>query len=471
MVFSSLIFLLIFFPVFFISYHFIDEKYKNGFALFASLVFYSWGAPDFFLIAIFSIVVDFYIVRLMHNAEGNFRKGLLTASITLNVLLLLYFKYFNFFIDNVNKILAKQGGGVDWVEIVLPIGISFFTFQKLSYSIDIYRRVEKPLSKLRDYMLYIMLFPQLIAGPIVRYKEIASQLRNRNFNDYNQKLQGFYRFSIGLGKKVIIANTLGQEADIIFSMNPEDLNASIAWLGIICYTFQIYFDFSAYSDMAIGLGLLMGFRFPENFNSPYISQSITEFWRRWHITLSSWMRDYLYIPLGGNRVKSNVRLYFNLWFVFLISGLWHGASWNFVIWGAFHGFFLVSERLFLLKITNYIGKLGRIILTFFIVVLGWVLFRSESFAFTKQFYAALFSFEFSSLDLFLDKKAIYILIIGLILSFTFVFQRVENMYTLFTESNQLQKVAIKSLLSIFLIVISISSLSSQGFNPFIYFRF
>ena len=257
----------------------------------------------------------------------------------------MYYKYFNFFIDNLNDVLG-EGNTYEVATIILPIGISFFTFQKISYSVDIYRKTAPPLKSLRDYALYIMLFPQLIAGPIVRYNEIADQLNNRKFRDYNDRIYGIYRFAIALAKKVIIANVLGEKADLIFSSEASDLNASIAWLGIICYTFQIYFDFSGYSDMVIGLGRLMGFKFPENFNSPYIAQSISEFWKRWHMTLSNWMRDYLYIPLGGNRVNSKSRLYINLWVVFLISGFWHGASWNFIVLGAYHGLFLIFDRLF-----------------------------------------------------------------------------------------------------------------------------
>jgi len=303
------------------------------------------------------------LVYLIAFSTSTKRLVLLWVSILFNLSFLLYYKYFNFFIENLNELLG-EGNTYEIAAIALLIGISFFTFQKISYSIDIYRKTAPPLKNLRDYALYIMLFPQLIAGPIVRYNEIADQLNNRKFRDYNDRVYGIDRFAIGLAKKVIIVNVLGEKADLIFGLEATDLNASIAWLGIVCYTFQIYFDFSGYSDMAIGLGRLMGFKFPENFNSPYISQSITEFWQRWHITLGRWMRDYLYSPLGGNRVSSIGRLYFNLWVVFIISGFWHGASWNFFLWGAYHGLFLIFDRLFLNRLTKSIGKWGRVFLTF-----------------------------------------------------------------------------------------------------------
>tara|TARA_B110001469_G_C9564335_1_gene279905 strand:- start:24 stop:974 length:951 start_codon:yes stop_codon:yes gene_type:complete len=316
-----------------------------------------------------------------------------------------------------------------------------------------------------------MLFPQLIAGPIVRYNEIADQLNNREFRNYNDRIYGLYRFAIGLAKKAIIANVLGEKADLIFGLESVDLNSSVAWLGIICYTFQIYFDFSGYSDMAIGLGRMMGFKFPENFNSPYISQSITEFWKRWHITLGSWMRDYLYIPLGGNRVSSKVRLYSNLWLVFLISGLWHGASWNFVLWGAYHGLFLIFDRLFLNTLTKGIGKLGRVMITFLVVLFGWVLFRTENLTAAVDYYSALLSFDFQNIYLFVSAKFYRVLSVALIMSFLLFSDRIKNMYSRFVDSGAFQNQIIKSVFALFLITICVANLAGSGFNPFIYFRF
>ena len=356
MVFSSTVFLLYFLPLFLIFYHSVSKKFKNLIILLGSIFFYSWGAPSFVFVIIFSTYIDFHIVKKLYHSDNLSRRKLfLSASILLNLGLLGYFKYANFFVENLN--LALHNFGIQpfaWVEVALPIGISFYTFQTLTYSIDVYRNTEKPLDKASNYMLYIMSFPQMIAGPIVRFSSIAKQLNNRA-ESFDDKLSGFYRFCIGLSKKVLIANVLAQEANLIFDSNLNNLSMSQAWIGMTAYTFQIYFDFSGYSDMAIGLGKILGFKFPENFNSPYVSQSISEFWRRWHITLGDFMRDYLYIPLGGNRVSSQWRLFFNLWIVFLLSGLWHGSEWNFVIWGIYHGLFLIFDRMFLLNLLNKLG--------------------------------------------------------------------------------------------------------------------
>lgn len=470
MVFSSLIFLLLFLPIFLIGYHLVEKRYKNSFALLFSLLFYFWGAPNFILIAIGSIIVDYYLVASISRFKARNRLVMLWVSIVFNLSFLLYYKYFNFFIENLNLVL-EDGHTYDIAAIVLPIGISFFTFQKISYSVDIYRKTAPPLKSLLDYSLYIMLFPQLIAGPIVRYNEISHQLNNRELSNYNDRIYGMYRFAIGLAKKVIIANVLGEKADLIFGLESVDLNSSVAWLGIICYTFQIYFDFSGYSDMAIGLGRMMGFRFPENFNSPYISQSITEFWKRWHITLGSWMRDYLYIPLGGNRVSSKVRLYSNLWLVFLISGLWHGASWNFVLWGAYHGLFLIFDRLFLNTLTKGIGKFGRVMITFLVVLFGWVLFRTENLIEAVDYYSALLSFDFQNINLFVSAKFYRVLSVALIMSFLLFSDRIKNMYSRFIDSDTFQNQILKAVFALFLITICVANLAGSGFNPFIYFRF
>ncbi len=333
MVFSSSLFLVYFLPIFILVYTFINNRFKNLFILLASIIFYMWGAPKFIFILLGSTIIDFYIVKHLFLANTIKRKKLfLYLSLAMNLGLLAYFKYANFFVDNVSFVLQSMGfSAIEWVKVALPIGISFYTFQTLTYSIDVYRGIHKPLDKLTDYLLYIMSFPQMIAGPIVKFNLIADQITNRK-ETIDDKLQGIIRFAIGLAKKVLIANVMGQQADLIMNQNPEEITTIASWVGIIAYTFQIYFDFSGYSDMAIGLGRIMGFSFPENFNNPYNSRSITDFWRRWHMTLGQWMKDYLYIPLGGSKVKSKSRLFFNLWFVFLVSGLWHGSSWNFVLW-------------------------------------------------------------------------------------------------------------------------------------------
>lgn len=473
MVFSSSLFLLYFLPAFLFIYFLLGKKLKNIFALVASIFFYAWGAPDFIFIVLGSIVIDFYIVNWLNKSIGKKRRILLGLSVALNIGLLLYFKYANFFIDNLNGILSVWGfENIKWTYIALPIGISFFTFQKLTYSIDVYREVHSPLKKVTDYALYILMFPQLIAGPIVRFNEIADQIEDRSWNENNNnRITGFFRFTIGLGKKVLIANVLGEQVDILFGMQQMDFNTTTAWLGIIAYAFQIYFDFSGYSDMAIGIGRMIGFNFPENFNNPYISQNITEFWRRWHITLGRFMRDYLYIPLGGNKVSTR-RLYFNLWVVFLISGLWHGAAWNFVIWGAFHGFFLVADRLFLLKIYKTIGKIPSIIITFIITLIGWVLFRAENMLVAGDYLINMFSFDFMHDSIYFDKKFYTILIIAIFFSFWGGFQKIERWQEkLYAQNKSVKSILIMFFISLLILIVSIGSITSSGFNPFIYFRF
>lgn len=421
-----------------------------------------------------SIVLDFYIIRYMDSRKGKDKRWWLAASVFLNVGLLVYFKYANFLVDNVNQVLEMAGAkGFDWVKIALPIGISFFTFQKLSYSVDVYRKVHSPLDKLWDYALYIILFPQLIAGPIVRYHEIADQIKDRSHQETaDNRLLGFFRFVIGLSKKVLIANVLGAEVDRIFSLPETALTTPVAWFGIIAYSFQIYFDFSGYSDMAIGIGRMIGFKFPENFNNPYISRNITEFWRRWHMTLGRWMKDYLYIPLGGSRVKTKRRLFFNLWVVFLISGLWHGAAWNFVLWGAFHGLFLVLDRLFLADLSIRIKKLPSIILTYFITLVGWVLFRAESFEQLGFYLKRMFTWNTEGPGFNPGAQFWFILIIGTFFSF-FAFRNGietwQDKYLSVLPSNR--SALTRSFVSLCLLALCLAYITSSGFNPFIYFRF
>ncbi|MFN0203691.1 MAG: MBOAT family O-acyltransferase, partial [Bacteroidia bacterium] len=335
------------------------------------------------------------------------------------------------------------------------------------------RKVHKPLNHFWNYQLYILLFPKLIAGPIIRYHEISDQLTQRPMNATQEmRLAGIYRFALGLAKKVLIANAMAAQADIIFKLPVAEMSTSTAWIGAFAYTFQIYFDFSGYSDMAIGIGKMLGFRFPENFNNPYISQSITEFWRRWHITLGSWMRNYLYIPLGGNRVASPIRLYLNLWLVFLFSGLWHGASWNFVIWGAYHGLFLVWERGYGLQLLQKIGKFPSILLSFLVVVVGWVFFRIETFTQASQFAAKMFSFHFHNPLLKIDISFYFFLGLAIFFSFFAIVpsgQRFQE--KIYTANLSAVGHGLMTIVTMLLLFISLSSITSSNFNPFIYFRF
>lgn len=474
MVFSSVTFLVFFLPLFVLIYQFIAKEYKNWFILLASVFFFSWGAPKFVFILVGVTFLDFYLVKFLYEAKTLARKRLvLILSLSMNLGMLAYFKYANFFIENVNRLLYHEGfKTIEWTAIALPIGISFFTFQSLTYAIDVYRNVHKPLEKLSNYLLFIMAFPQMIAGPIVRFNLIADQITNRN-ETIDDKLQGFVRFCIGLGKKVLIANVLGQQADQIMNTAPGELTTLASWLGILAYTFQIYFDFAGYSDMAIGLGRIMGFTFPENFDSPYISRSITEFWRRWHMTLGQWMRDYLYIPLGGNKVKSRFRLFFNLWFVFVISGLWHGASWNFVIWGAYHGVFLIVERLFLGKILKKIGMLPSLLYTFLVVMVGWVFFRIEHLSSALQYLKKMFSFDFKPMTETVSPQFTFIFGVAIVFSFIGLLKIAKGWEAkiYFNENPSLKWYYALLSVSLILFVLSLSSIASEGFNPFIYFRF
>ncbi len=472
MVFSSSLFLLFFLPLFFAGYYLVPYRFKNWWALIGSTAFYAWGAPVFVFVLFASIALDFFLARKFVLTRA---KNWFVLAIILNVGMLAYFKYANFFVDNVNQLLSGLGiEAVSWTKVVLPIGISFFTFQKISYLVDVYRGVRQPLQRFQDHALYVILFPQLIAGPIVRFNEISEELENRRAKiNPDNRLLGIFRFSLGLGKKVLIANVLGAEADRIFGMEMSGLNANQAWYAVLCYTFQIYFDFSGYSDMAIGLGRMMGFSFPENFRNPYISQSITEFWRRWHITLSTWMRDYLYIPLGGNRVSSR-RLYFNLWIVFLISGLWHGAAWTFVFWGAYHGALLVLERLFLLRMYKVLPSFVRTILIFVLVMIGWVFFRAENLAIAWEFIESMFSLTEWKLGLpeGVGKPARYGLMAAIIICSIALIPKVESRQEAFLvrPPSPLRAVFL-SLFSIAVLAVSAGVISASGFNPFIYFRF
>ncbi len=474
MVFSSAIFLFYFLVIFLVCYFLVSKKYKNLISLIFSTVFYAWGAPQFVILVYISLIIDFYLVKLLEKSPEN-RKFLLFASVLLNIGMLAYFKYANFFIENVNLLLNSFGAAnpIKWTKVVLPIGISFFTFQKLSYTVDIYRKTSKSLKKFVDYAMYILLFPQLIAGPIVRYNEIAGQIVDRSKTETNDnRLTGFFRFVIGLSKKLLIANTLGAVVDEIFAMDPFLLSTEMTWIGIIAYSFQIYYDFSGYSDMAIGIGKMIGFTFPENFNNPYVSRNITEFWRRWHMTLSRWMRDYLYIPLGGNRVKTKSRFFFNLWIVFFLSGLWHGAAWNFVAWGVFHGLFLILDRLFLIKFTDKIGKYPAIVLTYFITLIGWVIFRSENLTYAGDYIVRMFEFVNTTTFVYYSNKFIFILIVGFIFAFITMFKfglKLEK-WIFFKYYDKYELIPMMSLLLVLLFLCA-SHIALGGFNPFIYFRF
>jgi alginate O-acetyltransferase complex protein AlgI len=391
--FSSVLFVHFFLPAFLVVYWITPRPGKNAVAIAASLLFYAWGAPKFLPVVLGLGIVDFYISHAIGAARerpetARRAKVLLLLGVAMHLSVLVYFKYSNFFVEQINALLTELGAGkVHWTRVVLPIGISFITFEEISYLCDVYRGDAKPARRLSHYVLFLTLFPHSIAGPIFRWKDLEQQLAERTY-DVSLVRAGFERFAIGLAKKVLLADSVAIIADGVFALQPDQMTGSLAWLGAIAYSIQIYFDFSGYSDMAIGLGWMIGFRFKENFNRPYISASFTEFWTRWHISLSSWLRDYLYIPLGGNR-RGPRRALINLVIVFLLSGLWHGAAWTFVLWGAYHGVFVATERL-LGERRARIPLWAQHASTLVLVVVGWVLFRAGSAAQAFNMIGAMF---------------------------------------------------------------------------------
>ncbi|PJA89801.1 MAG: MBOAT family protein [Candidatus Magasanikbacteria bacterium CG_4_9_14_3_um_filter_32_9] len=475
MVFSSFLFLFGFLPLFLVLYFCTPIKYRNYTVLISSYFFYAWGAPIFSLVLFFSNLVDYWISKAIYKFKNNNKKQqlFLVLSLIMNVGLLAYFKYANFFIKEFDNLLELGGfSGIHWTYIALPIGISFFTFQKISYVIDVYKETVKPAEKFTIFALYVVLFPQLIAGPIIRYHDIAKQLKYRTYTS-EKIIYGIVRFTIGLSKKVLIADVVGKTADIVFAMQTNDITSLYAWIGIFAYTMQIYFDFSGYSDMAIGLGSIMGFTFLENFNKPYIARSFTEFWRRWHISLSNWMKEYLYIPLGGNR-GTKTRTFINLWVVFLISGLWHGASWTFVVWGIYHGIFLIVDRLFWNKFEKKVHKTVSISFTFFFIMIGWVFFRSETIGMSIQYIYQMFTpFTKSSQFLFVEiinNRTIVALIFAFLISFIPTYIKLYNKLVELKENKKIFYI-IAPIVSFILFFFSVITLANSGFNPFIYFRF
>ena len=408
MVFSSLNFMFVFLPIVFGIYFISPRKIRNFILFIASLVFYAWGEPFYVVLMLFSTILNFVYGALVQKYKGKTSaKWILASSVVLNLGILGFFKYTDFFIGNIN---AWFGTSIPLLNLTLPIGISFYTFQMMSYVIDVYRGDAAAQKNFVSFGAYVALFPQLVAGPIVRYTTIADQLDNRRENT-DMFAYGIKRFVTGLAKKVLLANTIGQVWTQISAMEVSSMSVVGTWIGALAFTFQIYFDFSAYSDMAIGLGYMLGFKFLENFDYPYISKSITEFWRRWHISLGTWFREYVYIPLGGNR-KGLVRQIFNLLIVWFCTGFWHGASWNFLIWGGYYGVLLIIEKLFLLKVLKKIPAFFSHVYTLFFVVIGWVIFGFDDM--TKGWEYLKGMFGFGGLQL-VDNMSLYLLLSNIVL--------------------------------------------------------
>ncbi len=486
MVFSSFTFIFLFLPVFLAIYYlavFLERflppwaNLKNLIALLASCLFYTWGAPQIIILLLCSSCLDVFFTRFF---DGPKRRLAFAAGILVNVSLLCYFKYSNFFIEQVNSIFTALGQTpVTWVNVALPAGISFFTFHKISYLADIYTHRTKPVRHVVDYLLYVTFFPQLIAGPILRFHDVCDQIIERK-HSAQMFFEGFFRFSIGLAKKVLIADAVGKVASQIFGIIGEGqtLPGMYVWVGLLAYTLQIYFDFSAYSDMAIGLARMCGFRFLENFNLPYISQTITEFWRRWHISLSNWMREYLYIPIGGSR-GTTFQTYRNLVLVFFISGLWHGANWTFIFWGLYHGFFLVIDRVFWKRIADRIWKPVNILLTFFLVMIGWVFFRSPTIHVAFDFLGLLLPAQgfFEAPTQFyraalIDNRETCMFVLALIISFIPASDYLRDLgKRLWNSLPAPAQILTQGLVTLTLFLLSVVTISSAHFSPFLYFEF
>ena len=459
MVFSSLLFLYVFLPIALFLYYISPEKIKNFTLFILSLIFYAWGEPIYVGIMLFSSVFDYCNGRLLNKFKEDWkRKAVLILSVIVNIGLLFFFKYYNFVIDNLNYLFNLN---ISANNLSLPLGISFYTFQTLSYTIDVYRGEVEASNSFFDYSAYVAMFPQLVAGPIVRYIDIYNQLKNSDFSD-SSIAYGIKRFVYGLAKKVLIANKLGELYKIILAKEVAGLASSMAWLGIIAFTLQIYFDFSGYSDMAIGLGRMLGFDFLENFNFPYISRSITEFWRRWHMSLSLWFRNYVYIPLGGNRVKVP-RQILNLFITWFLTGFWHGADFNFIIWGLYYFTLLVLEKFVYAKALDKAPNFIKHIYTMLLVIIGWVIFEFKV-ADIGPFIKAMFNFKnFASPEaLFYLKEYGFYLVLGAVLSLGACKKLIDkNRKTTYLEI---------AFLFILLILVTMS-LISESYNPFLYFRF
>jgi alginate O-acetyltransferase complex protein AlgI len=501
MVFSSPIFLFFFLPVFFLIYFILPKKIRNLFLLVSSLFFYAWGEGRLVGVMIFSMLVD-YVAGIVIATNGfrhpiadastllesrrsrsRLQKSVLVLSILTNFLVLAVFKYADFGLQNLRAVFEVFGSSnllPLTLGISLPLGISFYTFQSLSYTIDVYRGHAKATPNVINFTTYVTMFPQLVAGPIVRYVDVAKQIVERTVTR-PLFVSGIRRFAIGLAKKVLVANVVAGPADAIFALDPSVLSPQVAWFGAIMYALQIYFDFSGYSDMAIGMGRMLGFTFLENFNFPYIATSIRDFWRRWHISLSTWFRDYVYIPLGGNRYGVK-RTYLSLVFVFFVTGLWHGASWSFVVWGLFHGLFLILERVRGGKFLSVLPKSVRHVYVILVVLVGWVLFRSDSLSYALGYLGSMvsvFGDWTETLGPYMSNKVILVTLLGIIgstpvthwLKQMVVRVRARAFQTSLTKFFGMCFASAEVIVVMLLLLMSAMQLASGTYNPFIYFRF
>ena len=471
MVFSSLLFLFRFLPIVLLVYYIVPKKCRNLVLFLASLIFYAWGEPVYVVLIFFSTCVDYVAGVAVHYFKEKGKKGgakaMVACSAVINLALLGFFKYAGFFLQIVHQI---TGLAMPELHLALPIGISFYTFQTMSYTIDVYRGDARMQKNFIAFGAYVALFPQLIAGPIVRFKDVAEQLDHRK-ETISQISKGILRFMVGLGKKVLIANQVGALWSQIAAMQGNELTTATAWLGAVAFTLQIYFDFSGYSDMAIGLGAMFGFTFPENFDYPYESKSITEFWRRWHISLGTWFREYVYIPLGGNR-RGVGRQIFNLAVVWFLTGLWHGAYYNFILWGVYYGALLILEKFVLKKVLDKLPAAFGHIYTMLFVVIGWSIFSWQDMADGAGYMRAMF---FQSAGGLADRQTMYLLVSYAVLLIVGIAGSVSGIKkllirTAFPENTARREIA-AILFTMVLFIACVALLVNSSYNPFLYFRF
>lgn len=466
MLFSSIVFLFTFLPIILLLYYILPKNLKNIVLLLGSLFFYAWGEPIYIFLMILSIIFNYICGLDLARKKNNHRAAQLSLifNISVNLFILGFFKYCGFIVDSLNGILPFQ---IPYKELSLPIGISFYTFQILSYIIDVYWGNVKAQTNIFNFALYVTMFPQLIAGPIVQYSDIESQLNNRQ-HSLSKFGNGVMYFIRGLSKKVLLANTIGIIFTKVTALDSEQLSILTAWLGCAAYTFQIYFDFSGYSDMAVGLGKMFGFDFLKNFNYPYISCSITEFWRRWHISLSTWFRDYVYIPLGGNRVPILKHLR-NLLIVWFLTGLWHGASWNFVIWGLYYGIILIIEKYLLHSVLDKLPLIIRHIYSIILIMIGWVFFFSPTLKDALTYIKTMFGIHAYS---FIDRQSLYILFTNLILWIFVIIGSTPVVHRFYMNTIYKKgKTLINCIVYVLLFIVCIAYLVTETYNPFLYFRF
>jgi alginate O-acetyltransferase complex protein AlgI len=438
--------------------------------LVASTLFYVWGEPVFVLVLFASTAIDYALsFHLSDPTRLRTRRLALTAGIVGNIAILVVYKYADFLAENLNLALAPLGSHrIPLLHLALPIGVSFVVFEKITYLVDTYRGTSRPAARFTDYCLFVLFFPKLLAGPILKYHEMKDQIAKPPVTEWSDFGTGFLRFARGLGRKLLIADPLGAFVNQVFAADSAGLSAGYAWLGLGSFTLQIYFDFAGYSDMAIGLARMLGFSLKENFNTPYVARSMTEFWRRWHISLTTWIRDYLYMPLGGNR-RGEIHTYINLWICFLASGLWHGASWNFVIWGAYNGLFLTLDRLFLRDALERCGVLISTTVTLFIVMIGWVIFRSDSPSQLLAFLSALSGMSHASPATEIPAEVPFTLAIGALIALLPATPLYRPLIRAYETQGWLRALTVAALVLVY--VLAIARAVTVPFQPFIYFRF